>query len=167
MTSDQFFVRYGISQKFDVIFLDGLHRFQQTFRDFCGSQACAHDRTVWLVDDVIPQDVYSALPTHREAMEFRRRGHGGASNAWHGDVYKVMFAIHDFFPNMSYATIVGSGNPQALIWKAPRSEFAPTFDSLEAIERLGYFDFLEQEAILNCKTEADALDEFFSRAQSA
>ncbi len=154
-TSDAYFTSCAGSQKFDVFFLDGLHTFQQTFRDFCNSLACAHDRSVWLIDDVLPVDVYSAWPVESEALKFRRRA-GGDGPQWHGDVFKVIFAIHDFFPTFSYVTITGSGNPQALVWKAPRGGFSPLLNSMEAIERLTYFDLLKRMEVLNAKAEEAA-----------
>src|ERR1700678_1170282 len=54
MVSDKFFTVHAGSEKFDIIFLDGRHTFHQTFRDFCNSLTCAHDGTVWLIDDVRP-----------------------------------------------------------------------------------------------------------------
>lgn len=153
--SDEYFTSCGEKQQFDIVFIDGLHTFQQTFRDFCNSLACTHDRTVWLIDDVLPIDVYSAWPVEAEALKFRRRA-GGDGPQWHGDVYKVVFALHDFFPMFSYVTITGSGNPQAVVWRAPRRDFSPLLNSLEAIERLTYFDLLNRLDVLNAKSEEAA-----------
>lgn len=159
--SDAYFTTKAGSQKFDIVFLDGLHTFQQTFRDFCNSLACAHERTIWLIDDVLPVDIYSAWPVESEAIACRKKS-GVESSAWHGDVYKVVFAIHDFFPMFSYVTIIGSGNPQTLVWKAPRSDFSPLLNSMEAIERMGYFDLLRRMAILNAKAEDAAFRDMVS-----
>lgn len=158
--SDEYFTRIANEAKFDLIYLDGLHTFQQTFRDFCNSLACAHNRTVWLIDDILPIDVYSALPNHAEAVRFRKQG-GGSGGAWHGDVFKVLFAIHDFFPMYSYVSFRRPGNPQAIVWKAPRNEFVPTLNSMEAIERLSYFDLLKLLEILNLKSEPEGFGVFF------
>ena len=159
-TSDRFFSRQDFLRKFDLIFLDGLHTFQQTFRDFCCSQAFAHSWTVWLIDDVIPSDVYSAWPVETEAYQFRKRGQKGDNRAWHGDVFKVVFAIHDFFPTLSYVTLVGSGNPQTIVWRSGRGDFSPLFSGMEAIERLGYFDYLKRERVFNPMTEEEGLGTF-------
>ena len=162
LTSDRYFTEVAGSEKFDIIFLDGLHQFQQTFRDFCNSLIFAHERTVWLIDDVFPVDIYSSLPTHGEAIKFRRMNGIDNVRAWQGDVYKVVFAIHDFFPTMSYVTVMGSGNPQTIVWKARRKDFIPIFNSMEAIERLGYFDMLKREDIFNGKPENEAFHSFFA-----
>src|SRR3990172_10171866 len=70
--SDEYFTRHAAGEKFDIIFLDGLHVFQQTLRDFCNSLSCAHDKTVWLIDDVLPSDELSALPDERECLRRRQ-----------------------------------------------------------------------------------------------
>lgn len=155
--SDRYFSNLHDGNPFDIVFLDGLHTFEQTFRDFCSSLSCCTDRTVWLIDDTLPSDIYSAWPVQREAVKLREAS-GGTGGAWHGDVFKIVFAIHDFFPMLSYCTINTGGNPQTLVWRQARADFAPRFNSLEAISRLGYFD-LQREIALMCLTpEQEALN---------
>ena len=147
--SDDFFLHFADkAMKYDLIFLDGLHTFEQTFRDFCSTQAHAHDGTIWVIDDVHPSDIFSANPDQRMAYKHRKL-HGKPGHAWHGDVFKVLFAIHDFFPNLSYRTIVGRGNPQTVVIRRPRKEFRPKFGDLEKISRLTYYDFVEHRDMLN------------------
>lgn len=157
--SDDYFTReVPPDLRFDIIFLDGLHTFEQTFRDFCASMTHAHRDTVWIIDDVFPSDVFSAMPSQENAVAFRRQ-HGRGSRAWHGDVYKCVFAIHDFFPNLSFRTFEpGPDNPQTVILNRPRPDFAPRFDNLEAISRLDYYDFWENRALLNLLPEDAVFD---------
>jgi methyltransferase family protein len=145
MTSDEFFMHHAdTGRKYDIVFLDGRHTFEQTFRDFCCSQAHAHDETIWLVDDVFPNDIFSAYPDMRTAYRYRE-SHGLQGKAWMGDVFKVVFAIHDYFPNLSYRTIVGAGNPQTVIVRRPRATFTPAFKDLEQISRMTYYDFVDKQ----------------------
>lgn len=137
-SDDWFSTASGV--RFDIIFLDGLHEFNQTFRDFCASHAFAHPGTVWIIDDTVPSDIFSALPTQGEASTMRREA-GGRGGAWHGDIYKVVFAIADFFPSFSFCTLK-EHNQQTLVWREPRRGFKPRFNSLERIERLSYIDFI-------------------------
>ena len=157
MPSDDFFL-YGAdgNTKYDIMFLDGLHTFEQTFRDFCASQRHCHEDTIWMIDDVYPSDVFSAHPDRSETIKLRRL-HKLASRAWHGDVFKTIFAIHDFFPNFSYKTINSKGNPQAVLVRRPRSSFKPFYNSLEAISRMSYDDFLHNRDVLNLESEEDVL----------
>ena len=85
-----------------------------------------------------------------------RKEAGGSGNAWHGDIYKMVFAIHDFFPSLSYVTIATDGNPQTLVWRESRAGFVPRFNSLEVISRLTWFDLRENLDILNRQTEKEA-----------
>lgn len=157
-TSDDFFTHHADpTQKYDVIFLDGLHTFEQTFRDFCASLAHSHDRTVWLIDDVYPSDVFSSHPDQTAAYRYRAL-HGGESVAWHGDVYKVVFAIHDLFPNLSYRTIEDDGNPRTVVIRRQRQNFAPAFESLEQISRMTYYDFIEHTELMNLAKGRDVYD---------
>lgn len=156
MPSDRFFSAHpAAGTPFDVIFLDGLHTFEQTFRDFCASQACAHDKTIWVIDDVLPRDVYSSLRTPDDALHFRRSQTGGDSLAWHGDVYKVVVALHDFFPSLSYCTVVDGGNAQTVVTRAGRRSFKPLLNSLELVSRLDYFAFLRMRQVLNEVPESE------------
>jgi hypothetical protein len=157
MTSDDFFVNHADpKQEYDIVFLDGLHTFEQTFRDFCCSQAHSHDRTIWLIDDVNPTDIFSAHRDQRLAYRYRER-HGLPGKAWHGDVFKVVFAIHDFFPNLSYRTIVGKGNPQTVVIRRQRHEFAPVFGDFEQISRMNYYDFAESRRWMNFGSNDDVM----------
>lgn len=157
MTSDAYFTRSApAGVKFDIIFIDGLHTFEQAFRDFCATQRLAHDGTIWLIDDVYPSDVFSALPSQRDAVRFRKR-HGAESGAWHGDVYKCVFAIRDFFPNFDLRTFAkGEGNPQTVVLARPRADFAPFSGDFERIARMDYFAFWENRDRLNLE-EPEAL----------
>lgn len=156
MPSDAFFASTRPRPQYDLIFLDGLHTFAQTFRDFIATLPLSHARTVWVIDDTVPCDPYSALPDM--ALSYRERAKGRLpGNPWHGDVYKVIYALHDCCPNLSYATVVDGGNPQTLVWREPRAEFAPAFGSLEAIERSDYFGMESHEAAMRYATEERAL----------
>ncbi len=146
VTSDEFFAEHAQQHgKFDLIFLDGLHTFEQTFRDFCASLSFAHDKTIWVIDDTLPTGPLSAHPNHtlisaiRVLLRIKDR-------RWTGDVFKVVFAIRDFFPQFSYATFNRSG--QTVVWLEPRQGFAPRWNSLSKIRRLGYRAFLKAKAEL-------------------
>lgn len=157
--SDEWFLQHSEGRIFDIIFLDGLHTFEQTFRDFCNSLSVTHPKTIWIIDDTVPSDIYSAWPDQKEAVRFRRQAAGALeSQAWHGDVYKIVFAIHDFFPMMSFCTITTGGNPQTLVWRKPRQDFSPALNNLESISRLGYFDFKKRFELMNAKPEEEALE---------
>ena len=143
-------------ESFDIVFLDGLHVFAQTFRDFCNTLLVTHERSLIVIDDTVPDDIYSSWPHPRESRAFRRQagGHGGS---WHGDIFKMVFAIHDFFPRLSYVTIGTEGNPQTLVWHEPRTDFRPLLNSYEAVSRMSWFEMRRYYATMRVLPEAEAL----------
>lgn len=154
--SDTYFLEHAANERFDIIFLDGMHTAEQTLRDFCNSLHHAHDRTVWIIDDTVPSDEHSAMRDQAAAVESRRKA-GGDGNAWHGDVFKMVFILHDVFPTLDYCTLLTGGNPQTLVWRWPRRGFRPLFDDLSAISRLTYADLRMHLRVLNGMTEDEGI----------
>jgi len=113
--SDDYFTQLDSREQFDVIFLDGLHTYQQTYRDLMN--ALRHcPRGVILIDDVVPSDDVSAIPDLEASFaERQRRGLPGLP--WHGDVFRVMLCVADHHLELDYVTIADVDNPQALVWK--------------------------------------------------
>ncbi len=156
VTSDEFFAKLASEyDSFDLIYLDGLHTFEQTFRDFCASLRYSHQNTIWLIDDTHPISLFSADPDLKRARRLQKLV-GDERGAWMGDVYKVVFAIHDFFPQFNYATFPGHG--QTVVWTETREDFAPVWNSLEKISRMKYDDFLEfRDSILKIRNPSEII----------
>lgn len=176
VTSDEFF---GIFEKtpaaalaagpdgdprFDLIFIDGLHTFEQSYRDFVHSLRHAHDKTVWIIDDTVPNDPYSALPDPSRCKLYRNLA-GIPSESWHGDVYKTTVAIHDRHKDFFYRTVIDQGNPQTVLWKAPGGASAreSVCRNLAEIDRLGYFDMAEKAHALMLGSASSLLDALHTR----
>ncbi len=150
LTSDSFFERYD-GKPFDVIYLDGLHTYDQTSRDFFNSLRVAHAKTIWLFDDTVPNDADSALPDqglcyHRRAME------GNPDPSWMGDVYKTVLLISRLLPFFRYRTFEGHG--QTVVW---RSKFGqgvnPSSLPLGAIESFSFEQLMEHRSLLNFESD--------------
>jgi hypothetical protein len=131
---------------FDIIFIDGLHTLEQSLMDFANSLNYAHDNTLWLIDDTVPCDAYSALPDMDTALVKRYRA-GLQDGSWHGDVFKTVFAIHDLCPEISYCTLV-SGNPQTILWRSKGNKRKPAFSSLQEISSLNYYDMFGKAGLM-------------------
>lgn len=157
MPSDQFFAEAAGPKPFDIVFIDGLHVFEQVVRDLTNTLAWTGWHSAILIDDTVPIDVYSAVPQQRDALRFRREA-GGKGGEWHGDVFKVAFLIHDFFPTLDYRTIIGADNPQTLAWRATGTVRKPVFNSLERISRMTWFDLQAHRDIMRPASEQEALD---------
>jgi len=89
MTSDEFFAGLPAGKTYDLVFIDGLHTFEQTYRDLCNAIVRSHPAAPILVDDTVPSDVYSALRDPEQAFAFRAAAGPDGSAAWHGDTFKV------------------------------------------------------------------------------
>lgn len=127
--------------RFDVIFIDGLHTFEQSYKDFINSLRYAHDKTIWIIDDTVPNDPYSALPDSAQCTKYRRLA-GISSASWHGDVYKTAVAVHDRHKEFFFRTIIDRGNPQTVLWKAQgaMSMRESICRNLAEIATMSYFD---------------------------
>jgi len=115
-TSDDFFATLDTDVTFGVVFLDGLHTYQQTYRDLIQSLRHTSPAGVVVIDDVVPSDEVSAMPDQDESYAERRR-RGLASRSWSGDVFRMIPVLRDHHPELEVRTIIGSGSEQAVVWK--------------------------------------------------
>jgi hypothetical protein len=141
---------------FDIIFIDGLHTFEQSLTDFENSLEYSHDNTLWLIDDTVPCDAYSSLPDTDMSIRLCQQA-GLKGWLWHGDVYKTIFAIHDKYPEISYCT-VSSGNPQTILWKSKGNKRMPAFSSLQEIADLNFYDIFEKAKLFMPVADDQFLD---------
>jgi len=158
MSSDAFFGRYHEDLLFDVIFLDGLHNFSQTYRDVINALEYISPTGFILIDDVFPSDVYSYNPIMEEA--FRERADSVAPQeltdlSWHGDIFKVIAIIHDYHKNLQYRTFWNGGNAQTLVWWDYDQDRANRFAGLAEISQLSYTDVLMNMEILQIASEEE------------
>jgi hypothetical protein len=116
--SDTFFKKISnTSQKFEIIFLDGLHTFEQTYKDLQNSIKFVSRNSIIIVDDTIPNDKSSSLPDQNACYEMRKSQGTAHDLRWHGDVYKVICALSVFdVPDIHWATLVDLENPKTVIW---------------------------------------------------
>jgi len=139
-TSDEFFAALGADETFDLVFLDGLHTFRQTYRDLINALRVCPEGVV-VIDDVVPCDEVSAMPDRDEALrEHARRRLQRDPRLWHGDVFKVLVCMARHHPELSFRTIVGSDNAQAVVWRANRAaQVAAASDAvLDDVDRVSF-----------------------------
>lgn len=144
-TSDDFFIGLDESIQYDLILIDGLHTFEQTYRDILNAIKHSHSRTVIAVDDTIPCDVFSTCRSMEEALMMRREITDSNNPRWHGDTYRVIPLLTLFNPNLSLLTLIDNGNPWSLLWRPGiptlRREHE-MLQALEAIQNLAAADYL-------------------------
>ena len=79
MTSDEFFKNH-ISQKYDFIFVDGLHIFDQCYRDIINSLNYLNENGTIMAHDTNPVSEITQRPIRE-------------SENWHGDVWKAIVKL--------------------------------------------------------------------------
>lgn len=91
MTSDVFFEKH-ISQKYDLIFIDGLHIFEQVYKDITNSLNYLKNNGTIVVHDCNPIT---------EITQRRVR----ASDTWHGDVWKSIVKLRIENAELAISTV--------------------------------------------------------------
>ena len=124
MTSDTFF-RTCEELTFDIVLVDGLHEFEQSYRDLIASLAVLRPGGVVLLDDVVPADELSATKGFEAALDAADRLERPL-DAWMGDVYKTAHLVTTEHPELAWRTIVGTdGRPQMLVWRSASGILGP------------------------------------------
>lgn len=100
MTSDDFFAAGHYEEtcgdrRIDFAFIDGMHLFEYTLRDFINIERRAHAKSVVLIHDIIPMNA---------TMGARLRQTG----TWMGDVWKIMIALTRYRPDLAL-TVIDAG----------------------------------------------------------
>lgn len=100
MASDAFFATENagalLGRPLDMVFLDGMHRFEFLLRDLAGAEAACHPRSLILLHDCVPLNSRMACrrwlpggPAERETAGF-----------WTGDVWKILPILRQFRPDL-------------------------------------------------------------------
>jgi hypothetical protein len=141
VTSDEFFESLSPTDSFDVIFLDGLHTAEQTYQDL--AHAIRHLKVggAVIIDDTVPSDVASAIPDEDQSRRMRAEL-GLSGGQWHGDVFRVVWILNSYHPELRWATITDRGNPQTLVWARDREvvDITSLDAAMEASSQIGYGD---------------------------
>jgi hypothetical protein len=148
MTSDEFFTSLKPETKFDFIFLDGLHEFDQLLKDFVNSLKHIKSGGWILIDDVVPSDSISAIP-NIETSYFTRGVGANEGYPWHGDVYKILPVIFENFSELESFLIIYPDNPQLLVKVNKNfSHIKVDVDSLKIqYENIEYFEVFSRQTL--------------------
>ncbi len=103
LPSDDFFESYEHpikSRKADVIFIDGLHTYQQSLRDVINSLEILKEDGVIVMHDCYPKCKAAAHPIMKEAQQME-----GYEGFWNGDVYKSVIWLRANRPDLEVCVI--------------------------------------------------------------
>lgn len=105
MESDTFFKFYGHPlNKLDLIFIDGLHTYEQVKKDFENSLTYLSDKGIIVIHDCLPQNE----PGTRVPRE---------TKVWWGDVYKLIFDLPGY-NGIAFQTY-NIDHGCCVVWKSP------------------------------------------------
>jgi hypothetical protein len=102
LESDRFFE--SNKMEFNFAFIDGLHTWEQTYKDIINTFNHGAKKSVLLIDDVVPCDEFAALRSQIEC-QVKKKKNAINNNYWMGDVYHVVKVLAKFHPELSFYTI--------------------------------------------------------------
>ena len=141
-TSDRFFEFEAFSpERYDVVYLDGLHTLEQTLRDLLNAIGRINEYGIIVIDDVLPNSYRASLKNLSEFEALWAAADLKGDVSWMGDVYRLVFFIRAFMRGFSYATIKDN-HGQLVLWRAQRGAEESSDRLVEEIARLEYKDLL-------------------------
>lgn len=158
VTSDIYFSKFASqNERFDLIFLDGLHTFEQTLRDFTNSIRFLAQNGVIVVDDVVPNSYQAALPDQADAFKVKEFT-GSTDNSWMGDTFKLVFFIELFFPTYDFRTI-SDNHGQAVVWRGAHAKTDFVALTVREIAQLDFIDVIKRPDSFRKAPYEDILNE--------
>jgi len=154
MPSNDFFATLEPQSKFDLIFLDGLHTFEQSLLDLLNSTKFLSQKGIMIVDNVFPSDYLASLSSHKLAIDLKNKMNDSNRN-WMGDVYKSIAFAEIFLPEFDFATTKISPI-QTIFWRNRNARISSfRTGSIEKIARMDFADLIDNSEFLNFMTFED------------
>jgi hypothetical protein len=117
ITSDAFFDS-NLTDRFDLIFIDGLHTFEQSLRDALRSLPRLTENGILIIDDCYPSDYLASLRDHGLCALAKER-EGLPDRNWMGDVYKTVLFINEFYDSLDFSYVQDTMGI-VVVWKKLR-----------------------------------------------
>jgi len=159
VTSDVFFVREKVllsRQGLDVVFIDGLHTFEQSLKDVLNSLSYLNPNGVIVLHDCNPTSAAAAMPA-RSFEEIATLNPPGFTGIWNGDVWKTIVYLRATRKDLN-VFVLDCDFGLGIVTKA-QAENTLGY-SAETVRNLSYEDLSKnRQTMLNLK-EAKFLQEF-------
>ncbi len=119
MTSDRFFAQLTRDDVFDVVFVDGLHEYRQSYRDCISALNHIGASGLLMLDDVVPTSSTAAMSDQNAAqtqLEYL------ACDDWMGDVYKTALAFSTLHKDVRVYTVCGDNFRKQMVIRKKSQE---------------------------------------------
>lgn len=141
--SDDFFSQN--SEKFDLIFIDGLHEYSQVKKDISNSLKFLNDKGFILVHDCLPRSLSAqAVPRYR--------------NVWNGDVWKAIVEFRTY-PNLEIFTCLADEGISIIQYKKNTQPLKLKKDIIDLKFKDYYYNFNQFMRVINFSTFKDKFRE--------
>lgn len=156
--SDEYFGKTKLSEKFDVIYLDGLHTVEQTLRDLLNAVERLQPDGVIVIDDVLPTSWAASLDLQGDAAFVRdllssERWDG---DNWMGPVFRLVFFIETFMQSFDFATLQDN-HGQLVMWRSVRETVSNPELTVERIARIEFLEVLKDKGPLRLMPHSDVV----------
>jgi hypothetical protein len=155
-TSDYFFGHYKLYKGVDVVFIDGLHTYQQALRDINSSLENLNEKGIIVVHDCLPPNATAAYPAESfsHAVSLNLPDWTGE---WCGDVWKSICYLRSLRKDLN-VFVLDADYGLGIITRGI-SEDSLDLTSYE-LDRIEYVDLMKnKEKLLNLK-QLEFLDNF-------
>ena len=145
--SDEHFASENPLTRYEAVYCDGLHEFEQTYRDVMNALDRLLPGGFVLVDDVVPSSPAAAQRTIAAARDMAATSDPAWTGEWMGDVFLVVRALQRHLPAIEFRTIVDPPQrPQLLVWRSnPDPRIVRVSDAdLQELRTLGFADVFGQ-----------------------
>lgn len=158
LTSDAFFAQESsgaLTAGVDVVFVDGLHTYAQTYQDCVNSLKHLNRGGVMLLHDCLPKTEMEATPAanHQDAWRINGPTWDGY---WTGDSWKAITALRAFHPDVS-ACVLDTDQGLGIVFKQPTDVKLDL--TREKLETMTFSDLVaDKERLLDVRKPVYLLD---------
>ncbi len=125
VTSDKFFEENHM--KFDIIFIDGLHVYEQTVKDMVNSYNSLNYGGFIILHDCKPESVSTSLKEPESPL-----------SSWNGDVYKAIIWFRTEYPHVKCFVLYTDWGCGVIHKKEDITILNPSNERLEEFNKLDY-----------------------------
>ena len=128
MTSDEFFSNNN--DKFDIIFIDGLHQYEQVIKDVKNSLNCLTKNGIILLHDCLPRTLWNQV-------------YPRINSDWNGDVWKAIVECRTY-ENIDTYTCIADRGIGVIVLRKNRNKLILNKSDFKGLKYKDYYQSHEQ-----------------------